>query len=55
MTTMEASTPNQASDQAQAETSLELTDLQADCRLREIEPARCSREAALLDDLEESP
>ena len=35
--------------------ALELADLQADCRLREVELARCCGEAAELDHLEESP
>src|SRR5439155_6454031 len=43
----------QALDQPHAETPLKLADLQADRRLRQVEPARRCREAPLLDHLEE--
>ncbi len=43
----------QALDQPQAETPLKLADLQADRRLRQVEPPRRRREAPLLDHLEE--
>jgi hypothetical protein len=45
----------QALDQLHAETPLELADLQADRRLRQVEPPRRRREAPLLDHLEEGP
>ena len=44
-----------ALDQPHAEAPLELADLQADGRLREVEPARRGREAAVLDHLEKRP
>src|SRR5262245_47277763 len=40
-------------DQANAETPLELADLQADRRLRQVEPARGSRKTSALHYLEE--
>jgi hypothetical protein len=42
-------------DQAHAEPPLELADLQAHGGLRQVQLARCGREAAELDDLEERP
>jgi hypothetical protein len=45
----------QALDQPHAETPLKFADLQADRRLRQVEPARRRREAPLLDHLEEGP
>ena len=44
-----------ALDQPHVETPLELADLLAHRRLGEVEPARRGREAAELDDLDESP
>ncbi len=44
-----------ALEQPYAEAPLELADLQAHRRLREVEPARRGREAAELDDLEQGP
>ena len=43
----------QTLDQPHAETALELADLQADCRLRQVETARRGREAAVLDHFEQ--
>src|SRR5262245_1625448 len=43
----------QAFDQLHAEAPFELTNLQADCRLRQVEMARGCREAAALDHLEQ--
>src|SRR5882724_5343824 len=45
----------QALDQPHAETALEFANLQADRRLRQVEPSRCRGEAALLDHLEKGP